>query len=70
MNGGTAGQGAAPSLNFLSLTRTVRRSLRDAEPPPGLPALLVLWHGLRGEWGASHRIVQDYDGTSEAWIYA
>ncbi|MFC0409736.1 hypothetical protein [Roseomonas elaeocarpi] len=53
------------------MSENFTRSLTGAAPPPGLsPALLALWHGLRGEWDASHRIVQDAEGGDEAWVHA
>lgn len=53
-----------PCLAFLS-------SLRQPEPPSGAqPLLLAVWHGLRGEWEASHNIAQDDNSADGAWVHA
>ncbi len=46
-------------------------SLDSASPPGGVgPALRAVWHGLRGEWGAAHAIVQELGGADAAWVHA
>jgi hypothetical protein len=48
-----------------------RVSLSRAAPPAGLtPALRALWADGRGDWGAAHRIAQDIDDTTGAWVHA
>ena len=48
-----------------------RRSLSADEPPEGLPpALVALWHDGRDDWEAAHRVAQDIDGASGAWVHA
>jgi hypothetical protein len=43
-----------------------------AQPaPPALPATLVaLWHDARGNWDEAHRVAQDVDDASGAWVHA
>jgi hypothetical protein len=46
-------------------------SLNDARPPERCsPYLTALWRERRGDWEAAHRIVQDIDDRSAAWIHA
>ncbi len=48
-----------------------RSTLTDPAPPRGLsPALLALWHDGRGDWPAAHRVAQDIDNPTGAWIHA
>jgi hypothetical protein len=46
-------------------------SVTTGNPPAvAVPLLRAVWHGLRGEWGAAHKIAQD-DSTAEgAWVHA
>jgi hypothetical protein len=41
-------------------------------PPPAdaVPLLRAVWHGLRGEWDAAHRIAQDDASADGAWVHA
>jgi len=41
-------------------------------PPVGLgPALLALWHGLKGAWHEAHTIVQESEGDPACdWVHA
>jgi hypothetical protein len=34
------------------------------------PALRALWHDARGDWDEAHRIAQDDEDTSGAWVHA
>lgn len=46
-------------------------SLGGAAPPVGcLPALTALWHDARGDWESAHRVAQDIDDTTGAWVHA
>ena len=46
-------------------------SLGEPGPPPALPATLVaLWHDARGAWDEAHRVAQDVDDLSGAWVHA
>ena len=48
-----------------------RASLSLAAAPAGLtPALRALWTDGRGDWDGAHRIAQDIDGATGAWIHA
>ena len=47
-----------------------RSSLTSSTPPDLSPALLALWHDARGDWDAAHRIAQDIDTPTGAWIHA
>jgi hypothetical protein len=44
----------------------------DASSPPAdaTPALLALWHGLRGDWKTAHEIAQAEDDRDSAWVHA
>ena len=46
-------------------------SIRDGVPPDRIqPALLALWHGKAGNWGAAHRVVQDVPTVNCSWAHA
>jgi hypothetical protein len=46
-------------------------TLKDAAPPGGLsPALLALWHDGHGKWDEAHRVAQDIDDQTGAWVHA
>jgi hypothetical protein len=48
-----------------------RASLANAAPPPGLtPALRALWADGHGDWDGAHRIAQDIEGPTGAWVHA
>jgi hypothetical protein len=42
----------------------------DVPPAVADPLLRAVWHGLRGEWEAAHRIAQDDTSAEGAWIHA
>ena len=46
-------------------------SLAEPGPPAALAATLVaLWHDARGDWDEAHRVAQDVDDPSGAWVHA
>jgi hypothetical protein len=45
-------------------------SLKGRTPPTVAPALLALWHDARGDWDEAHRVAQDVDDASGAWVHA
>lgn len=48
-----------------------KASLAEPQPPPGLSSpLLALWHDGRGRWDDAHRVAQDIDDETGAWIHA
>lgn len=48
-----------------------QKFLEDNEPSSNLsPVLLALWHDGRGDWRASHDIVQDIETKEAAWVHA
>jgi hypothetical protein len=48
-----------------------RRSLQDADPPPGLPlALQGLWWDGKGEWDRAHRCAQQQHDSLGAAVHA
>ncbi len=49
----------------------IRRTLRDPEAPAGLSEpLRALWHDGHGDWKTAHRIAQDVDDETGAWVHA
>jgi hypothetical protein len=47
------------------------RSLSQNEPPAHLsPALLGVWHGIRGEWDKAHELAQAVSTSEGAWVHA
>jgi hypothetical protein len=48
-----------------------KAGLKDATPPAHLSAALTaLWHDGRGNWEEAHRIAQDMNDRSGAWVHA
>lgn len=48
-----------------------RASLSGATRPAGLtPALSALWADGHGQWDEAHRIAQEIDGPTGAWVHA
>ncbi len=48
-----------------------KRSAEEIAPAAGLtPALLALWHDAHGDWDAAHRVAQDIEDSTGAWIHA
>jgi hypothetical protein len=46
-------------------------SLAHAAPPSDAsPALVALWHDGRGDWDQAHRVAQDVDDETGAWVHA
>jgi len=45
-------------------------TLGNAEPPPVAPVLRAMWHAANGNWNEAHRIAQDIDDRSGAWVHA
>jgi hypothetical protein len=46
-------------------------SLTTGTPPAAaVPLLRAVWHGLRGEWDAAHKIAQDDASAEGAWVHA
>jgi hypothetical protein len=49
----------------------LKATLTDATPPRDLkPALVALWHDAKGDWDAAHRVAQDIDDDTGAWVHA
>ena len=48
-----------------------KASLSGAGPAPDLAApLAALWWAGKGNWGQAHKIAQDEDDASSAWVHA
>ena len=48
-----------------------KASLSDAAPAPELsPPPAALWWAGRGNWDAAHKIAQDEDDKTSAWVHA
>ena len=47
-----------------------KATLSSAAPPAVAPVLVALWHDGRGDWDAAHRVAQDIDDKSGAWVHA
>jgi hypothetical protein len=52
-------------------TDEFKASTQQPQPPAGLsPPLLALWHDARDDWDNAHRVAQDIDTETGAWIHA
>ena len=47
-----------------------KATLSSTTPPAMAPLLVALWHDARGDWDGAHRVAQDVDGQSGAWVHA
>lgn len=47
-----------------------KTTLSASAPPPVAPALVALWHDARGDWDAAHKVAQDIDDETGAWVHA
>jgi hypothetical protein len=47
-----------------------RDTLSHSEPPVIAPALRAMWHAAKGNWDEAHRIAQDINDRSGAWVHA
>ncbi len=46
-------------------------SLAGERPPAGLkPPLQALWWAAKGDWSASHKVVQQHNDRDCAWVHA
>ena len=45
-------------------------TLKNAAAPDLPPALVALWHDARGDWDAAHKVAQDVDDETGAWVHA
>jgi hypothetical protein len=44
---------------------------RRTDDPAGLAGVLrALWHDMKGDWEEAHRIAQDVEDESGAWVHA
>ena len=50
------------------MTAAELKALRS--PDELAPPLKALWHDARGDWDAAHRVAQDIDDDTGAWIHA
>ena len=42
----------------------------SAPPAQWSSALRALWHDARGDWSEAHRVAQDIDDETGAWVHA
>ena len=42
----------------------------DAPPPDLRRALVALWHDAKGDWETAHRVAQDVEDETGAWVHA
>ena len=47
-----------------------KATLSSTTPPAMAPLLVALWHDARGDWDGAHRVAQDVDDQSGAWVHA
>lgn len=48
-----------------------KAALRHPGPPDGLsPALQALWQLARGDWDGAHKLAQQQNDASGAWVHA
>ena len=47
-----------------------RATLSGDTPPSVSAALRALWFAAKGDWDHAHRIAQDIDDRSGAWVHA
>jgi|SRR5437879_13217379 len=47
-----------------------KATLKQPAPPSVGPALVALWHDARGHWDMAHKVAQDVEDRSGAWVHA
>ena len=47
-----------------------KTTLSEASPPSVTAVLCALWHDARSDWDAAHKVAQDVDDESGAWVHA
>ena len=47
-----------------------KATLADDHPPPVSPVLRAMWYAGNDRWDEAHRIAQDIDDRSGAWVHA
>ena len=47
-----------------------RATLDDAAPPAVAPVLRAMWYAANGKWDDAHKIAQDINDRSGAWVHA
>lgn len=54
------------------MTMAEFRATLSADTPPGdlRRALTALWHDAKGDWDAAHRVAQDVEDETGAWVHA
>lgn len=45
-------------------------SVKTGRTPAVTPALQALWQDAAGDWNAAHRIAQEIDNRTGAWVHA
>ena len=49
----------------------LRATLTSSTPPSSITgALLALWHDAKGDWDMAHRVAQDVEDATGAWVHA
>ena len=49
----------------------LRATLNASSPPASVRgALLALWHDTKGDWDMAHRVAQDIEDATGAWVHA
>jgi hypothetical protein len=43
---------------------------QPSAPAELAPALVALWHDARGDWAAAHRVAQETEDPTGAWVHA
>jgi len=47
-----------------------KATVAGGEPPDVAPLLRALWYDAKGDWNEAHRLAQDVDDKSGAWVHA
>ena len=47
-----------------------KATLNDTRPPAVPPVLRAMWYAGKGQWDEAHRIAQDVNDQSGAWVHA
>lgn len=62
---------AEATLSWVAVTiDEFKATLKETTPPALPPALRALWYAAKGQWDEAHRIAQDVNEQSGAWVHA